>query len=242
LPNDPIRPNLKRRPALSSAVRSPVNSQQTNLLTSLVQCRSPALNYADGIIPGQNTPVVDGSDPAGTFPGKSMSVNEPVVTPSAPSQFGAVPIMILVAKIICFLPWCLAVGATLLLAPQYSELVAFRTGYVSSLQGVRRFAHWAECGLQQVTIFFASIAIIGYFQMAVGVTLAVLVLSRFIFVWQNFEFDQSIPLGEDDRQSLYRIAMLENYGLDRNTVICTKAENGETFRSAIAGGGLTTVS
>ena len=76
--------------------------------------------------------------------------------------------------------------------------------------------------------------------MALGVTVAALVLSRFIFVWQDFEFDQSIPLGEDDRQSLYRIAVLDNYGLDKNTVVFTKLENGEPCRSVIVGEDLAT--
>jgi hypothetical protein len=170
-----------------------------------------------------------------------MSADEPVSPPPALRQsLSILSVLTLAAKVVFFLPWCIAVGATLSLAPQYSELVTFQTGYVSSLQGVRRFAHWAECGLQQVTIFFASIAVLGYFQMALGVTVAALVLSRFIFVWQNFKFDQSIPLGEDDRQSLYRIAMLDNYGLDKNTVVFTKLENGEPCRSVIVGEDLTT--
>jgi hypothetical protein len=195
------------------------------------------LHFADGIIPGQNTPVID--DPVSAFGGQSMSNDAPVARSSAPpvlqKSSNITSMLILAAKVTFFLPWCIAVGATLSLAPQYSELVAFQTGYVASLQGIRRFAYLAECGFQQVAIFFASIIIVGYCQMAVGVTLAVLVLSRFIYVWQDFKFDQSIPLGEDDRQSLYRIAIMDNYGLDKDTVIYTESENGETYRSVIVG-------
>jgi hypothetical protein len=191
----------------------------------------------EGIIPGQNSPVLD--DPASTFEKESESNDEHLAQPSAPlvphgdSRIRST--MVMAAKVAFFLPWCIAVGATLSLAPQYCELVTFQTGYVASLQGIRRFAHWAECGIQQVSIFFASILVVGYFQMAIGVTVAALVLSRFICVWQDFEFDQSIPLGEDDRQSLYRIAMMENYGLDKDTVIYIKSENGETYQSVIVG-------
>ena len=168
-----------------------------------------------------------------------MSVDEPVapsLEPPAPRPSSNVmSLLILAAKVICFLPWCIAVGATLSLAPQYSELVAFQTGYVASLKGVRRFAYWTECGLQQIAIFFASVVIIGYFQMALGVSFAALVLSRFIYAWQDFKFDNSIPLGEDDRQSLYRIAMMDNYGLDKDTVIYIESEGGESHRSFIVG-------
>lgn len=209
----------------------------SNLMTCFVQCSSPPLRYMEGIIPGQNSPVID--DSASTSGKESESSVEHLAqspAPLAPHGHSRVKFtMVMAAKVTFFLPWCIAVGATLSLAPQYCELVAFQTGYVASLQGIRRFAHWAECGIQQVSIFFASILLVSYFQMAVGITVAALVLSRFICVWQDFKFDQSIPLGEDDRQSLYRIAMMENYGLDSDTMIYIKSENGETYRSVIVG-------
>ena len=222
---------------MPSAVCPSGVAMQVPVLTPSIQCPSPPLRYQEGIIPGQNTPAID--NPFSIFEGKSMSPDEPVAKSSEPlvpvQDLGVMTLPILAAKIVCFLPWCIAVGATLSLAPHYSELVAFQTGYVPSLKGVRRFAYWAECGLQQVVIFFASIVIVGYFKMALGITLAAVAVSRFIYVWQDFRFDQSIPLGEDDCQSLYRIMMMDNYGLDKDTVIYTESESGENYRSVITG-------
>ncbi|KAF8634394.1 hypothetical protein AX17_004202, partial [Amanita inopinata Kibby_2008] len=58
-------------------------------------------------------------------------------------------------RIILFVPWCISVGGSMLLWPDKLDAVAFQTGYVDSLQGIRRFAHWSDVGLQFVLIFMA---------------------------------------------------------------------------------------
>lgn len=191
--------------------------------------------HTDGIIPGNNSPVINGSlhDADGFVP----SIGEPLPTPREPvASLGVISTLVLAAKIICFLPWCITVGAALLLSPHHLDLIAFQTGYLPHVQGVPRFAHWANCGLQHVAIFFAAIFAVGYCNTAVGLALVAFFLVRFVYVWQNFEFDQSIPLGEDDRQSLYRVAMMEACGLDKNTVIYRVVGDNETLRSAIMDG------
>src|ERR1700722_9747782 len=48
--------------------------------------------------------------------------------------------------VLCFLPWCIAVGACIVLSPKHLDLVAFHTGYHNLNEiprGIRRFAHWA---------------------------------------------------------------------------------------------------
>lgn len=243
LPNRHLRP-LKRPSVLAVLHAEVILSANTlNHVPDLFfKCPSPSFYFGEGIIPGQNTPVINDIDHVSTSEGQSMLVDEPV-TPSpaspAPQYFSLISFLIITAKVICFLPWCIAVGATLSLAPQYSDLVAFQTGYVASLQGVRRFAYWAECGLQQVAIFTASVIIVCYFKMSLGITLAAVAFSRFIYVWQDFKFDQSIPLGQDDRQSLYRVAVMDNYGLDKNTIILMESE-GEVYRSVVIGEDTTT--
>ena len=130
---------------LESAVRFSDISAKILSLTYFIQRSSTFISYQDGIIPGQNTPIVN--DLVNTFEGEFMSFEEPVVQPSKPldpaRHFDVMSFLILAAKVVCFLPWCIAVGATLSLAPQYLELVTFQTGYVPSIRGVRRFAYWA---------------------------------------------------------------------------------------------------
>ena len=112
-----------------------------------------------------------------------------------------------ILRVLFFLPWCAAVGGALLLFPGYVESVAFRPGYLESPKGIRRFAHWAECGQQHVTIFFACLVAAVWYNFAVGLSLTSIVMSRFVFVWHDFNLDKSIPLGEDDQQSLYLLVM-----------------------------------
>ena len=119
--------------------------------------------------------------------------------------FSAVLVRIL--RILFFLPWCAAVGGALLLFPSYVERVAFGPGYLPSPKGIRRFAHWAECGQQHVMIFLACLVVVLWYNLALGLSLTCIVVSRFVYVWHAFCVDESIPLGEDDQQSLYLVVM-----------------------------------
>ncbi|KAF8549683.1 hypothetical protein OG21DRAFT_1514930 [Imleria badia] len=116
-------------------------------------------------------------------------------------------ILVHVLRILLFLPWCAAVGGALLLFPSYVELVAFRPGYLESPKGIRRFAHWAECGQQHVMIFLACLVAALWYNFSLGISLSSIVMSRLVFMWHGFKVDKSIPLGEDDQQSLYLIIM-----------------------------------
>ncbi|KAK2462195.1 hypothetical protein APHAL10511_005783 [Amanita phalloides] len=129
-------------------------------------------------------------------------------------------------KITCFIPWCICVGGTMLLWPDKLELVAFQAGYVDSMRGIRRFAHWADLGQQFVMIFLAFLVCILWFLPRVaGVTLVAGLISRFIFVWQGFQIDYSLPLGEDDRHSLYLLAIVGERGLvERSVNVKTEKE------------------
>ncbi|KAI9463419.1 hypothetical protein HD554DRAFT_2040949 [Boletus coccyginus] len=99
------------------------------------------------------------------------------------------------------------VGGTLLLFPNHVELVAFCPRYLESPIGVWRLAHWAECGQQHVMIFLASLVTVLWYHYALGLSLTSIVVSGFMFVWHAFKVNKSIPLGEDDQQSLYLVIM-----------------------------------
>ncbi|KAK0200572.1 hypothetical protein DFS33DRAFT_168115 [Desarmillaria ectypa] len=120
-------------------------------------------------------------------------------------SLNAVPSALL--KILLFIPWCVLVGATILLSPRHLEYAAFFPGYVASPQGIRRFAHWADVAIAHVMIFFAFIVCIGTQHLPLGVTLAALTVGQSIVAWHDFSFDSEIPVGDDDRQSLYLIAV-----------------------------------
>jgi hypothetical protein len=122
-------------------------------------------------------------------------------------------IPVLLAKFICFLPWCIAVGAAILLCPNRMELFAFAPGYQTSPTGIHRFAYWADCAKQHVAIFFAFMAYVWMYNGPLGVSLAAGVLAGFVYSWRDFVLNRSIPLGNDDQQSIYLV--FANYGLDR---------------------------
>lgn len=107
---------------------------------------------------------------------------------------------------VLFVPWCATVGGALLLFPQELELVVFRPGYLKSLQGIRRFAHWADCAFHHAMIFLAFVVALMWYKAAVGVPVACGLMSRFLYVWTGFQVDSSVPLGWDDQQSLYLLA------------------------------------
>ncbi|KAG2139827.1 uncharacterized protein EDB93DRAFT_692227 [Suillus bovinus] len=107
---------------------------------------------------------------------------------------------------VLFVPWCATVGGAVLLFPQKLELVVFRPGYLESLQGIRRFAHWADCVFHHAMIFLALVVALIWYKAAVGVPVACGLVSRFLYVWTGFQVDSNIPLGWDDRQSLYLLA------------------------------------
>ncbi|KAG2099225.1 uncharacterized protein F5147DRAFT_712271 [Suillus discolor] len=107
---------------------------------------------------------------------------------------------------VLFVPWCAIVGGALLLFPQELELVVFRPGYLKSLQGIRRFAHWADCAFHHAMIFLAFVVALMWYKAAVGVPVACGLMSRFLYVWTGFQVDSNVPLGWDDQQSLYLLA------------------------------------
>ncbi|KAI0945906.1 hypothetical protein AcV7_010020 [Taiwanofungus camphoratus] len=129
----------------------------------------------------------------------SSSSREPLTLPTSKSAL---------LRIIFFLPWCITVGGAILLSPQHLEIITFPPGYLSSPTGTRRFAFWADCAAHQVFIFLACLAAYVWWDFPRGVLLASAALARFVYVWHDFRVDQSIPPGEDDRQSLYLVVTL----------------------------------
>ena len=109
-------------------------------------------------------------------------------------------------RLVCFLPWCVAVGGALLFSPEHLELLAFRTGYLEALSGIRRYSHWAEYGFQHIAAFFTFLGVLTWMRPTAGFLCIGGLMAQFCWAWHTFLLDRNIPLGEDDRQTVYLLA------------------------------------
>ena len=112
----------------------------------------------------------------------------------------------LVIQILCFLPWCIAVGGALVLFPDHLEYLAFQTGYLTSPTGIRRYAYWAEYCLEHVVIFVTFLSLFAFVFPTTGGLLIGGLLGQFYHVWSYFSLDLTVPLGTDDLQTVYLLA------------------------------------
>ncbi|GLB44362.1 hypothetical protein LshimejAT787_1602920 [Lyophyllum shimeji] len=108
-------------------------------------------------------------------------------------------------RIFLFFPWCLLAGGALLLFPGHLEALIFSPGYAESRRGIRRFAFLADTGTELVSIFIVVLMIFWYAFPTAGVLAIGGIAAQAIYAWQGFEVDRSVPLGEDDRQTLYLV-------------------------------------
>ncbi|KAH9924945.1 hypothetical protein B0H21DRAFT_712418 [Amylocystis lapponica] len=144
-------------------------------------------------------------------------------------------IALIFLRVICFLPWCAAVGGAILLSPQHLEGVAFGPGYIASPRGTARFAHWAEFAVHHVCIFLASLVAILCWNTVHGALVLGATLARFAWVWCDFRVKDGIPLGEDDRQSVYLAAALA-YMSEDDAVLCLRNGLGDVRDAQVPGG------
>lgn len=94
------------------------------------------------------------------------------------------------------------------------ELVAFGPGYLNLPNGQRRLAHWAEFASYHVGAFLLALGIGIVYSRSWEVAMIVLVALVFALAraWLTFHVDRSIPLGEDNRQTLYLVAKRVFFG------------------------------
>ncbi|KAH7882557.1 hypothetical protein F5I97DRAFT_1931103 [Phlebopus sp. FC_14] len=151
---------------------------------------------------------------------------EPTVPETQTHSITPRHVLLFLLRALFFLPWCAAVGGALLLFPNHLDLVAFRPGYISSppRAGLPRFAHWAHFAPQHVMIFLGCVLMVLWYDSMLGLSVAGVVVPRFLCVWHHFRVDRNIPLGEDDRQSLYLIAT--DAAFVEDTVV-TRDQSGE---------------
>lgn len=108
-----------------------------------------------------------------------------------------------VLRALLFLPWCIAVGGSIVLCPKGLDVITFHSGYLEPLFGIYRFAHWADHAFEHLVIFASFLGLLFWFVPAFGILVACAMGALSIGAWYDFRLDPSIPLGEDDRQSVY---------------------------------------
>lgn len=100
----------------------------------------------------------------------------------------------------------MAVGGAIVLFPEHLHTFTFGYGYVDPPSGFRRFAYWAEYGLQHVTIFLGFLLASLWIFPTAGFLLLGGLLAQLCYTWHSFLVDYSIPLGDDDYQTVYLLA------------------------------------
>jgi len=123
--------------------------------------------------------------------------------------------------------YSVVVGACIVLAPTHIDTVAFGHGYYFAHppQGTARFSHWAYCAWPHVFSFLACVTYLLRWRIYIGVSIAALVVAGSFVAWSDFKVDKSIPLGTDDRQSIF-LAVTEGviddgYCIEANGVVHT---------------------
>ena len=149
---------------------------------------------------------------AETFP----YIDEPTAQSLAPA-FGLwdSPLLQSLARVLLFVPWCIAVGGTILLFPRQLDRVVFRTGYVAPpAPGLRRLQFWLEMAPDYVKIFLFTLAGVWSLSVEWGAIVTALVAARFAYVWQRFEVQTCClqrRVGVDDMESLWLVVQDPEY-------------------------------
>ncbi|KAK1229317.1 hypothetical protein PQX77_007635 [Marasmius sp. AFHP31] len=211
LPNDPISIS----PAISQAQLSLPSIASHSLGGSMVELKSLEKDQVDPQVPTEDS---------------SQAVSSRKASSNLKNSDNAIELtaLLIPAQVLCFLPWCIAVGCALLLFPKHLEHVVFTSGYyypnAPSPSGIHRFAHLSEYAIPHVMTFLAFLVLSVWFNMPLGLGLATLAFSQGMLSWQDFREDLSIPLGEDDRMAVYWI--LKRYAFGEGCWGLRKADDG----------------
>ena len=117
--------------------------------------------------------------------------------------------LFLAAQILLFFPWCVAVGGAIFISPAHLSSLTFSTSlnYISPpLKPVQRYAHWADYGLQHITIFLCFLFAIVWMFPDAGWVVVGAFISQVCWAWHDFLPDRTVPVGEDERQTIYLLA------------------------------------
>ena len=110
--------------------------------------------------------------------------------------------------VLCFPFWTFAVGGCIFLCPvTYLDTVTFSSGFVPPpLSGIARFGYWAENAVPHMCTFLAGLCFLVWWKPDLGLSVLAVVLCLSWRAWSRFELDKDVPLGEDDRQTIYLVS------------------------------------
>lgn len=108
-----------------------------------------------------------------------------------------------ILRMLLFLPWCIAVGGSIILFPNGLDIITFRSGFLDPLSGIYRFAHWVDHAFEHIIIFVSFAGLVCWLNPAFGCVAGCAMGAMVFNAWHDFRLDPTVPLGEDDRQSVY---------------------------------------
>lgn len=112
------------------------------------------------------------------------------------------------ARILLFLPWCIAVGGAIVLSPAHLSSLGFTSlNYMSPPStAIEHYAHWANYGLQHVTIFLGFVVTFLWAFPNAGLMCLGALMAQFCWAWHDFLPDPTVAVGENERQMVYLLA------------------------------------
>lgn len=139
----------------------------------------------------------------------TLTSNEgPEITPALWKRALAIPL-----RVVFFVPWCALVGAHIVIAPKYLEMVTPSKFHMllPSLpsKGPRRFAYWAGLAHCHLFIFAFPLAVLAMKNPTLGLTVIALVATKALWEWKDFSakmkkgLRDSIVMGHNDMESVY---------------------------------------
>lgn len=181
------------------------------------KARMVSLTSVTGIYnPGPDSPAIIYDLPA-EFTAQELESGESMEFSFLPDHKPERSPLFTIFLIVQFVPWCIAVGAAILLWPQSLETVVFRSGYIPAPppRGLRRYAFWSKMAPDYVKIFMFTL--LGLFNVSVwgAATLVVLGAMRCVYVWKDYKpkevKDLHMRIGQDDMESLWLFVQDEAY-------------------------------
>ncbi|KAI0636076.1 hypothetical protein C8Q77DRAFT_613600 [Trametes polyzona] len=108
---------------------------------------------------------------------------------------------------VLFLPWCITVGAAIVLMPSTVGAITFDAGIIRGPApgGLRRFAYWAANAYEHVFVFLATAVLLLYHFRAPWT--AALLFLRWAWVWVGFRPSAGLyrRVGWDDMESIWLV-------------------------------------
>ncbi|KAF9439425.1 hypothetical protein P691DRAFT_786804, partial [Macrolepiota fuliginosa MF-IS2] len=73
-----------------------------------------------------------------------------------------------VLRAVFFVPWCIAVGGSIIPCPKYLNGTTFHIWYLDPAHGIWRLAYRADKGFERVVIFLAFVGLVVYLRSGLG--------------------------------------------------------------------------